>query len=394
MTIITKSQDACRGKMSRKAMLALPLLAGIMLSGCATLPSSGPTAGQIVKRAEDRQSEFQFDIVPLDSTAVDALNSAQKARSAATMSLALLEAPAGMDILGPGDVLNISIYEVGVSLFARTGPSRGDGFDPSAHSERFPQVVVNNEGMIALPYVGTLQVQGLTPGQVEAQINRKLGGLSQRPQTIVTIAQNLSNTVIMAGNVRKPGRYDLTFNRERLLDVIALAGGAGASSEDTLVRFERDGRIIEQRLDAIPASSRDDLVLRPKDHIELVQRPRSFTVFGATGKVSQVSFDTGSVSLAEALARVQGPLDSMADPTAVFVFRYDDSITPGSGAKPVIYRLNLMQPASYFLAQRVSMQDKDVIYIANASANQPSKLVGIINQLFSPLITAQALTKN
>jgi polysaccharide export outer membrane protein len=84
----------------------------------------------------------------------------------------------------------------------------------------------------------------------------------------------------------------------------------------------------------------------------------------------------------------------MADPTAVFIFRYDETIDPASGAKPVIYRLNMMEPASYFLAQRVAMQDKDVIYIANAAANQPTKLVGVINQLFSPFITARAISRN
>lgn len=380
--------------MNPKTALIAPLTAAMLLSGCKTLPSSGPTAAQIVKRANDTRSEFRFNIVPLDSHAVDALNEAQSTRAAAKMTLGLLEAPRRPDVLGAGDVLNISIYEVGVSLFSRAAAPSVGVFDPAAHGEKFPDVIIDEQGRISLPYVGVLDVAGLTPSQVETLINRRLAGQSQRPQAMVTLSKNVSNTVIVAGNVNKPGRYDLTFNSERLLDAIALAGGASASSEDTLVRFGRDGRTIEQRLDSIRASSRDDLVLVPRDHVELIARPRSFTVFGATGKVSQVSFETGGVSLAEALARVQGPADAAADPTAVFVFRYDDTITPQSGATPVIYRLNLMEPASYFLAQRVAMQDKDVIYIANAAANQPSKLVGIINQLFSPLITARALTTN
>ena len=61
--------------------------------------------------------------------------------------------------------------------------------------------------------------------------------------------------------------------------------------------------------------------------------------------------------------------------------------------KPVIYQLNLMKPASYFLSQRFKIHDKDVIYVANAAANRPAKLVSIINQLFSPIVTARALTQ-
>jgi polysaccharide export outer membrane protein len=143
---------------------------------------------------------------------------------------------------------------------------------------------------------------------------------------------------------------------------------------------------------SILPSSKDDVVLEPGDRIQLIKRPRSFTVFGATSKVSQVPFENGEVSLAEALARVQGPNDAAADPKAVFIFRYNDAIDEARTSQPVIYRLNLLDPASYFLSQRFAMQDKDVIYIANAAANQPSKLVAIINQLFSPFVAARVLT--
>ncbi len=60
---------------------------------------------------------------------------------------------------------------------------------------------------------------------------------------------------------------------------------------------------------------------------------------------------------------------------------------------PIIYRLNMLQPASYFLSQRFAVRDKDVIYIANAGANRPAKLVSIINQLFSPFVAARAITR-
>lgn len=376
----------------RYSGLLLPVSALMLpLAGCSTLPSSGPTASQVVKRANDTRNEFQFAIVPLDSQAVESLNKAQAARSAAAATVASLAEPSKDAVLGPGDILNISIYEVGVSLFSAAAASPSGGFDPSAHGEKFPPLTVDEQGQIHLPYIGDMTVAGLTPGQVEKAVNARMAKTSQRPQALVTIEKNVSNTVYVTGDVNKPGRYDLTYNHERLLDAIAAASGASASSEDTLLRFERNGTVVEQRLDAIRAGSPDDIMLAPRDHIELVKRPRSFTVFGATGKVSQVSFETGAVTLAEALARAQGPLDSTADPTAIFIFRYDDAIDHPRGSKPIIYRLNLLDPASYFLAQRVAMQDKDVIYIANAAANQPSKLVAIINQLFSPIVTARYL---
>jgi polysaccharide export outer membrane protein len=47
----------------------------------------------------------------------------------------------------------------------------------------------------------------------------------------------------------------------------------------------------------------------------------------------------------------------------------------------------MMNPGAYFLAQNFQMRDKDVLYFGNARANQPSKLIQLISQLFSPLAT-------
>ena len=192
--------------------------------------------------------------------------------------------------------------------------------------------------------------------------------------------------------MHQASRYNLTLQRERLLDAIALAGGATNSAEDTVVRFNRGSQFLEERLGRIRAGAADDLVLIPGDRIELLKRPRSFISLGATGKVEQIDFQTGEVSLAEAVARAGGPTDAVADPSAVFLFRYDPAV-PGGAEKPVIYRLNMLQPASYFLSQRFTVRDKDVIYIANAAANRPAKMVNIINQLFSPFVAARAVTR-
>jgi polysaccharide export outer membrane protein len=54
----------------------------------------------------------------------------------------------------------------------------------------------------------------------------------------------------------------------------------------------------------------------------------------------------------------------------------------------------MLLPSSYFLSQRFAVRDKDVVYIANARSNRPAKLIGIINQLFSPFVTARAIAGN
>ncbi|WBO22733.1 polysaccharide biosynthesis/export family protein [Sphingomonas abietis] len=346
---------------------------------------------------------------------------------APTGALAALSADGFVDTLGPGDVLSIEIYEVGVSLFGgranlggTTGMTIGDPA-PSASGEPLGDsgVVVDRNGAITLPYVGTIVVAGLTPAQVQQRIVAGLHGKSQNPQVIVTLQRNVSNTVVVMGAVSNPRRVPLTLARERLLDVIADTGGitrtaqtgmstaTGTGPQDEIVRFTRRGRTVEQPLDSILSGSPDDLVLLGGDRIELIRQPRTFTVFGAIDRISQIPFESRALTLAEALARAGGPNDGRADPKSVFVFRLPSGETaptaaaqPGDPAtssaaaiKPVVYRIDMLSAQNYFLAQRFMMHDKDVVYIANASANQPLKLVQALGQLFSPVLAVQNATR-
>jgi polysaccharide export outer membrane protein len=53
----------------------------------------------------------------------------------------------------------------------------------------------------------------------------------------------------------------------------------------------------------------------------------------------------------------------------------------------------MMTAGAFFLSQRFSMKDRDVLYIGNAAANQTSKIMQLISQLFTPLMTVTAATQ-
>lgn len=371
--------------------LAQNSLAGLALclAGCATLPSSGPTAGRIVKGAENSPENFPFDVLDLNPQAANELD--KEAGQEGIAALLQLKGGGPTDRIGPGDILNVSIYEVGVSLFARTGQGE-QAFDPSAHGEKFPAIVVDAQGAIRLPYVGTLVVAGMTPAAVADAINQRLRGQSQSPQAVVQVVGNITNTVFVSGTIKKPGKFDLSPRGERLLDLIAEAGGVEGDAEDVIVTVTRQGVSATQRLGSITAGTGNDISMQPGDRVQLARRPQTFTVFGAAGRVSQISFDTSKITLAEAIARAAGPSENAADPTAVFLFRQLPDQNDASKVRRVIYRLNMMEPFSYFVAQNFSMRDKDLIYVANARSNQAMKFVAAISQLFTPVLTVRALS--
>jgi polysaccharide biosynthesis/export protein len=370
----------------RAPMVVLPLV----MSGCTTLPSSGPTGLQVMAASEEPR--LPATLIELNADTLDASNSAPPAVG----TLSGLAVPGDIDRIGPGDVLQISVFEIGSSLFsAGSGATSASsqGGQPTAAGSALPPITVAGDGTIVVPYAGRVDVAGQTPQAIAAMIERRLHGLSEHAQVSVVVRENMTNAVFVLGGVKTPGRIPLSLAREHVLDAIALAGGTQSKPQDTTVRVTRRGQSAEIGLDELLSGSPDDLTLQAGDRIELLSSLQTFTVFGASDKVSEIPFEMRSISLAQAIARAGGPSDRQADPTAVFVFRWTTAPEPGSKPVPMIYRLNMMRPESYFIAQHFAMRSGDVIYMANARSNQAIKLVQIINQLFSPVFTARELTR-
>jgi polysaccharide export outer membrane protein len=369
---------AARG---RGAMLALTLL----VAGCSTLPSSGPTAPEVIA-ASRPTARLPAKLIDLDAEALSDVNTAPAPAGA----LAGLAAEGDIDRIGPGDVLQISVFEIGTALFA--GPAVTE-VQPVATGSTLPAIVVARDGTIQIPYAGAVEAAGQTPQSLARSVEARLRGYSEQAQVNIVVRENMTNSVFVLGGVKAPGRIPLSLAREHVLDAIALAGGTTSAPHDTMIRVTRAGRSAEIGLDELLAGSPDDLLLLPGDRIELLRNLQSFTVFGASDKVSEIPFEMRRLTLAQAVARAGGPSDRQADPTAVFVFRWAAPDTPGGAPVPVIYRLNMLRPESYFVSQRFAMRNGDVIYIANARSNQAAKLVQIINQLFSPFYGVRELTR-
>jgi len=364
------------------------LAAGVVaLGACSTLPSSGPTGGQIERTARDPQAaDLGIDIVP-----VATLADVPAAASPVEWQLPAYDPPP-TDMVGPGDVLSITIFEAGVALFGGNAPAmaEGAGFDPSVRAQTLPPRRVDDEGMIEVPYVGRLRVVGNTVSEVQDQIREGLRGLSQDPQVLVGREQVIGNSVILGGEIGQPGRLVLQTNRETLADVIALAGGYRGDAKDLVLLVERGQHTARLRLSDVLAGTYSNLRAYPGDRLTIISDPMMFSVLGASGRVQQMSFARESMSVVEAIARAGGPSGSTGDPAAVFLFRYAGP----DGTQPTVYHFNMMETPTFFLAQRFALRDEDVLYFGNSASNQPRKVIQTIGQLFSPIVTATAAANN
>ena len=375
-----------------KALAVIGVLAGVIVAGCSSLPTAGPTASD-VKSQEVKDNLTRFDLVDINDNVVAALL-ALPAESFRVRFKKYGRPP--QPKIGVGDSVVVSIWEAaGGGLF---GASPTDHVSAGSRSVTIPEQIVGRDGGISVPFADRVPAAGRLPIEVQKTIEQRLQEKAIEPQVIVSVTKSLSNSVTVAGEVVSGARVPLSLKGDRLLDLIAAAGGARAPVYETFVRLSRDSITATIPMEALVSDPAENIYAYPGDVLTLVRLPQSFTVFGATGTNTQVNFTAERMTLVEALAKAGGLQDQRSDPAGVFLFRFEP---PGivnalgrpqlqngpDGSSPIVYRLDLSDAKSYFLAQRFAMHDKDIIYVANADFNELQKFFTLLNTLTGPVIT-------
>src|SRR5215469_1786721 len=219
----------------RLAAAILACLAGAALGGCSTLPTAGPTTGQVVDQAV-KDDQPRFDVVDVDGNVVSTLL-AQPGESFRTRFHKYGKPPDPK--IGIGDTITATIWEAaGGGLF---GAGITTGVSPGSRSVTIPDQVVARDGAISVPFADRIPVAGKSPLEVQHVIEQRLADKAIEPQVLVNITKSVTNSATVSGEVVNGARVPLSLNGDRLLDVIALAGGAKAPVYDTFVRLTRDG---------------------------------------------------------------------------------------------------------------------------------------------------------
>ena len=372
--------------------LTLALLAAGTLGACSALPTAGPTVSDIRKQ-EFKDSQARFDLVDIDDQVVAALL-ASPSESFRTRFKKYGKPPE--PTIGIGDSVVVSIWEAaGGGLF---GASPTEHVSAGSRSVTIPEQVVTRDGEISVPFAGRIRVAGRKPLEVQRSIEQRLTDKAIEPQAIVTVTKSVTNSATVAGEVIAGARVPLSLKGDRLLDLIAAAGGAKAAVYETFVRLSRDGVTATIPMELLVSNPAENIYAQAGDVLTLVRLPQSFSVFGATGANAQVTFTAERMTLVEALAKAGGLLDLRSDPAGVFLFRYEPPpvvkalhrpvlATGPEGTTSVVYRLDLSDAKAYFLAQRFPVTDKDIIYVANADLNELQKFFTLLNTLTGPVIT-------
>ncbi len=201
----------------------------------------------------------------------------------------------------------------------------------------------------------------------------------------------------VVGKVATNGRVPLTPRGERLLDVIAVSGGAIERLERTSIQITRNDRVVSMPMETVVRDPKQNIRMQPDDVVTAIYQPYSFTALGAVGLQAEVDFEATGITVSQALGRVAGLQDNRANVKGVFVFRLEDPsrLDPAlvanarllpDGKLPVIYRIDLSDPRGIFLAQSFQMRNRDVLYVSNAPGVDLQKFVSILSQISFSLI--------
>jgi polysaccharide export outer membrane protein len=272
-----------------------------------------------------------------------------------------------------------------------------------------PEQVVNSSGNINVPFAGSVRALGRTPQEVEEEITKRLKSKANDPQVLLRILRNSTSTVTVMGEVANSNRLSLTPRGERLLDALAAAGGFRQPVGKITIRITREvteqgrraTRVVSLPLETIITDPSQNILLQPGDVITALYQPNSFTVLGATAKNEEINFEAQGITLAQALARAGGLQDARANPSGVFIFRFEEPAmlggagtgpTTADGKVPVVYRVDLKDPATFFMAQDFPMRNKDVMYVSNAPAAELQKFLNLVSGVLVPVLTIRSVT--
>ncbi|WP_244101297.1 polysaccharide biosynthesis/export family protein [Burkholderia ambifaria] len=371
------------------------MIGALAVSACSVVPSSGPNARKI-ESSSGELARHGIELIDLNASVTAQLETREAAVSFANT---FASGYVGRDqVFGSGDVIEVIIWEAApAALFGTNVASDGaTSIQTGSRETPLPTQVVNASGNIFVPFIGAVRVAGRTATEVEQEITRRLAGTANHPQVLVRTSQNATATATVLSDAGSSVRVSLTPKGETVLDALSAAGGAHGPIGKISVQLTRGGVVQTMPLESVLRDPSQNVKLHGGDIVALLSMPYSFTALGATGKNEEISFEAKGISLTQALGRTGGLNDSRSDPKGVFIFRQEGKVAAdgagrtsnGGNAAPVIYRVDMTNPASFFLANKFMMRNGDIMYVANSPIADLQKFLNIVFSVAYPVTNA------
>jgi polysaccharide export outer membrane protein len=358
------------GRIITRQLLIL-VTAAIVMQGCALAP--GMKARNTV---EGKIEEENF--VVITSLTMEMLKQMEAdRRNQAEQVASELSEPHGSYLIGPGDVLNITVWDH-PELTIPAGQFR----DAETSGQ-----LVGEDGYFFYPYVGKLRADGMTVSEMRDVLTEKLSTYINNPQLDVRVVGFRSKKVYVVGEVNAPGVLPLDDVPLMVADAISLSGGLTEDAYKSGVNISRDGTIYEIDLKAMYdlADASQNLLLKHGDIVNVLDRSQQKVfMMGEINRPSSVEIINGHLTLSAALGEAGGVRQISAEPGRIFVIRGSDR------DNPQIFHLNAKEAYGLILAEQFEMQAQDIVFVDTAGISSWNR---VISQLL-PSISVIGIVDN
>lgn len=276
-------------------------------------------------------------------------------------------------VIGPGDVLNIIIWDhPELNLIAAASSLTTDTASLSSVGNGYN---VSPDGFIQFPLAGRLKLGGLTESQARQELATRLGRFIKNPDVTVRIQAYRSGRVYVEGEVRLPGLQAVNDIPMTLPEAIGRAGGFSAAADRTTVSVTRNGSttLINLPLLAQLEVNPGKILLAGGDIVRVFSREDSKVyVLGEVLRPSALPLLNGRMTLSQALGESGGVSQISGDPRQIFVLRN------GGSGNAEIYHLDANTPAAYALAEGFELKARDVVFVDPTSLVRWNRVISLL----------------
>lgn len=285
-------------------------------------------------------------------------------------SAALAQQSAQAYRLGPEDVVSIRVY---------------------GEPELSVDAIVSQDGTISYPFLGFINVNGMTTKELEFLITSRLKpDYFKDPKVSVNIVRFRPMRASVVGIVQKPGQYEFKPG-DRILSLLAQAGGQIPQRSDlkhaVLVRRNSREQIpldLEAMLERGDLSQ--DYTLQDGDIINIPElEPPRINILGYVARPGQFVWTKGMV-LADAIALANGPIPDRSKLSEVVIQRPVEG-RPFEYRRFVVDFIRFTDKNDY--SQNIELLPGDFIYVPSTKnpdlnrVNSIANIVYTITALFS-----------
>lgn len=368
----------------------LPLLAALGLAFLPTacsrgrLPGGAPASEEILSQAASEEADFALYSV----TRAFLPSAAQWPPTGKQENLGWIGASQGArtQIIQSGDTLTLRIWDSNENSLLT-------GLDQKM--VQLQDVKVASNGTIFMPYIGNVNVLGLTPDLARENLQSELETIVPAAQLQLDMREGRNNSVDLVSGVARPGTFPMPNRNYSIMGLVSAGGGLNPTLNNPQIRLVRGQQIYGVSVDDLLNNPRHDTLLRGGDRVFVEEDERYFLSFGATGREALHTFTKDDISAMDAVAIMGGLQDNKADPKGLLVLREYAASDISAGLRGprktrVVFSLDLTTADGLFSARKFQINPDDLVMVTESPINDVLTVSNIIGNFFGVFSAANS----